>query len=93
MTPESRNSEIRGENLKTSIARQLLSKHIPAATNMQTTIEELPLLCNGALNIPSEKQRLCFLRGLCRGVIRMTKKIVEFRDASLPGYELGSGGI
>jgi hypothetical protein len=37
-------------------------------------------------------ERLCFLRGPCRGVIKMTKKIilVEFREASLAGYELGA---
>jgi hypothetical protein len=35
MTPESRNSEIR----ETSIFRELLGKHILAATNTQATIE------------------------------------------------------
>jgi hypothetical protein len=35
MTPESQNSETRGD----SIERQLLGKHIPAATNTQATIE------------------------------------------------------
>jgi hypothetical protein len=41
-------------------------------------------------------ERLCFLRGPCKGVIRKSaveKNIVEFRDASMPGYELGSRGI
>jgi hypothetical protein len=36
---------------QTSIARQRLSKHIPAATNTQAAIEELPFLCNGEVNM------------------------------------------
>jgi hypothetical protein len=35
---------------QTSIARQRLGKHIPAATNTQATIEELPFLCNSKVN-------------------------------------------
>jgi hypothetical protein len=40
-------------------------------------------------------ESLCFLRGLCTVVIRKSSEAgsgsqVEFRDASLPGYELGS---
>jgi hypothetical protein len=41
-------------------------------------------------------ERLCFLRGQCKVVIKKSsveKNGVEFRDASLPGYELGSRGI
>jgi hypothetical protein len=41
-------------------------------------------------------EMLCFLRGPCKHVIKKSsveKKLVEFRDASLPGYELGSRGI
>jgi hypothetical protein len=41
-------------------------------------------------------ERLCFLRGPCRVVIKKSsveKSLVVFRDASLPGYELGSRGI
>jgi hypothetical protein len=41
-------------------------------------------------------ERLCFLRGKCYVVIKKSlaeKSRVEFRDASLPGYELGSRGI
>jgi hypothetical protein len=39
---------------------------------------------------------LSFLRGPCKVVIKKSsveKNGVEFRDASLPGYELGSRGI
>jgi hypothetical protein len=41
-------------------------------------------------------ERLCFLRGACKVVIKKSsvdKSRVEFRDASLPGYELGSKGF
>jgi hypothetical protein len=41
-------------------------------------------------------ERLCFLRSPCKVVIKKSsieKNRVEFRDASLPGYELGSRGI
>jgi hypothetical protein len=38
------------EQEQTSIARQRLSKHIPVATNEQTTIEELSFLCNGEVD-------------------------------------------
>jgi hypothetical protein len=37
------------------IARQRLSKHIPAAMNTQATIEQLPLLCNCAVDTPSQQ--------------------------------------
>jgi hypothetical protein len=37
---------------QTSIARQWRSKHIPAATNTQTAIEELPFLFNGEIDMP-----------------------------------------
>jgi hypothetical protein len=35
-----------------SIARQLVAKHILAATNGQATIEELQFLCNSNINTP-----------------------------------------
>jgi hypothetical protein len=41
-------------------------------------------------------ERLCFLRGPCKVVVKKSsveKNLVEFRDASLQGYELGSRGI
>jgi hypothetical protein len=41
-------------------------------------------------------ERLCFLRGPFKLVIKKSsieKNGVEFRDASLPGYELRSRGI
>jgi hypothetical protein len=41
-------------------------------------------------------ERLCFLRDPCKVVIKKNsaeKKRVEFRDASLSGYELGSREI
>jgi hypothetical protein len=46
---------------ETSIAGQLLGKHIPLATNMQAAVELLPLPCNGALNTPSQQMKQCFL--------------------------------
>jgi hypothetical protein len=42
------------------------------------------------------KEMLCFLRRPCKVVIKKSsveKKRAEFRDASLPGYELGNRGI
>jgi hypothetical protein len=41
-------------------------------------------------------ETMCFLLGSCKVVIEkgsVEKNWVEFRDASLPGYELGSRGI
>jgi hypothetical protein len=41
-------------------------------------------------------ERLCFLRGSWKVLIKKSsveKNLVEFRDASLPGHELGSRGI
>jgi hypothetical protein len=41
-------------------------------------------------------ERLCFLRGPCKVSINnssVKKNGVEFRDASLSGYEFGSRGI
>jgi hypothetical protein len=35
---------------QTTIVRQQLGKHIPAATNTQATIEELQFLSNGVVN-------------------------------------------
>jgi hypothetical protein len=35
---------------QTSIARQQLSKNIPAATNKHAITESLPFLCNGEVN-------------------------------------------
>jgi hypothetical protein len=37
---------------QTPFARQQLSKHIPATTNTQATIEEMTFLCNGEVNTP-----------------------------------------
>jgi hypothetical protein len=45
---------------QTSIDRQGLDKHIPAATNMQATIEELPFLCNGEVGTPLQHYRNCW---------------------------------
>jgi hypothetical protein len=51
------------------IARQRLCKNIPAETNTQPAIEQLPLLRNGAVNAAFQQmERLCFLRGLCKVV-------------------------
>jgi hypothetical protein len=41
-----------GEPEETFIVRQRLGKHINAATNTQTTIEEMAFLCNGEVNTP-----------------------------------------
>jgi hypothetical protein len=43
-------------------------------------------------------ERLCFLRGPCKVVIKKSsaeavQRRVEFRDANLPGCEFGSRGI
>jgi hypothetical protein len=41
-------------------------------------------------------ERVCFLHGPCKVVIKKSsaeESRVEFGDASLPGYELGSKGI
>jgi hypothetical protein len=77
---------------ETSIARQVLGKHIPAATNTHATIEE-----------PASKQQI--RKHATIGVLLETvfsvrsvqsvykKSSVEFRDVSLPGYELWSRGI
>jgi hypothetical protein len=43
---------------QTSIARQRLDEHIPAATNTQAAIEELPFLCNGEVNTSVTKEEL-----------------------------------
>jgi hypothetical protein len=45
MTPESQNNRARA-------VRKRLGKHIPAATNTQEIIEELPFLCNGEVDTP-----------------------------------------
>jgi hypothetical protein len=77
-------SEIRIVKLKeTSVARQRLRKHIPTETN--------------AVNTPSEQQRGSVLCVVGTQVVikksSVEKNWMEFRDASLPGYELGSRGI
>jgi hypothetical protein len=83
------------------IARQRLGKHIPAeayASNNRTSIARQRISKQAFSTI----ERLRFLRCPCRGVIkgqrRSFERVViksrgEFRDASLPGYELGSKGI
>jgi hypothetical protein len=79
---------------ETSIARQLLGIHIPAATNTQATIELVPLLCNGAVNTPSQQYRGCIFCVVSAEVLLKGQKrsfeLVQFREASLPGYEPGS---
>jgi hypothetical protein len=47
MAPESRNNEVR------------IDVHCQAM-NMQATIESLPLLCNGAVNMPSQQKEAVF---------------------------------
>jgi hypothetical protein len=50
------------------IARQRLGKRIQAATNTEATIESLPLLCNGAVNTPSQQEKgcvFCVVRAKC----------------------------
>jgi hypothetical protein len=53
------------------IARQQLGKHIPVATNVQATIEKLPLLCNGAVNTTIEEAvcSIIVITSDCKGVI------------------------
>jgi hypothetical protein len=81
---------------ETCIARQRLGKHIPVATNTHAPIEE-----------PVSKQRIgkhSVIRVLLETVLSVRsvqsgykeefswEEIVEFRDASLQGYELGTRG-
>jgi hypothetical protein len=73
---------------KTFITRQRFREHILAATNTQAT-----QCCK---HVFPTIYRLCFLCGPCKVVIKKSsveKSRVEFWDASLPGYELGSRGI
>jgi hypothetical protein len=75
------------------IAGLLLGKRIPAATNTQAAIEKLPLLRNGAVSTPSQ-QLAAFPAWSVQSRYKeefSCEGLVEFRDASLPGYELGSG--
>jgi hypothetical protein len=40
---------------RTFIARQRLGKQFPAEMNMYSTMEELPFLCNGGVNMPLQQ--------------------------------------
>jgi hypothetical protein len=78
---------------ETSIARQLLGKHSRGneyASNNRITSVAMQRLCKTAF---STIERLRFVRGPCRRVIKKGREdrlSVEFRDANLPEYELGS---
>jgi hypothetical protein len=45
-----------------STLRQLVAKHVLAATNTQTTIEELPFLCNNNTDTPYNKRGIARIR-------------------------------
>jgi hypothetical protein len=50
----------------------------------------------GGKYVFSTIERLCFLLGLCKVLIKKSsdeKSRVEFRDASLPAYDFGSRGV
>jgi hypothetical protein len=55
MTPASPNSE-----LIMDVYCYATTKYIFMATNKEATMEELPLLCNGAVNTPSQKREAAF---------------------------------
>jgi hypothetical protein len=58
---------------ETSIARQLLGKHIPAETNTQATVQlSSVVMQRRRKHAFSTVERLRFLRGLCRGFIKKT---------------------
>jgi hypothetical protein len=48
-----------------SFAKQLLSKQVPAATNTQAAIKLIPLLCNDAVNAPSQQEKDCASCTVC----------------------------
>jgi hypothetical protein len=49
------------------------------ATNTQATIEQFLLLCNDAVNTPSQTiEGFCFLRGLCKLVAAATAAVSSF---------------
>jgi hypothetical protein len=63
---------------------------------MQATIEQLPLLCNGLKShLHNNREAACSARPVQSGYKDdfSREDLVEFRDGSLPEYELGSRGI
>jgi hypothetical protein len=83
------------------LARQLLGKHIPAATNTQATVQTSVAWQRCCKHAFPTIERLNFLHGTCKVVIKKSSEPgssnkgwrVEFRNTSLPGYELWSRGI
>jgi hypothetical protein len=78
------------------IARQRLGKHIPAGANERNNRTSITRQRSCKHGFPTI-ERLCFLWGPCEVVIKRSSEAdeirysrVEFRDASLPGYVLGS---
>jgi hypothetical protein len=79
------------------IARQRLGKHIPTGTNEsknRTSIARQRITKHASLTIESVFSAWSVRSGYKEvfGSIEQPSR-VEFRDASLPGYELGSRGI
>jgi hypothetical protein len=74
MTPESRNSEIRGD-----VHRKLLGKHIPAATNTRFEV-------NWSVNTQQVYCRIRYFLFVQSGYKEefSREELVEFRDASQP---------
>jgi hypothetical protein len=68
-------------NNRIFIARQRISKHASLTINAVFSMlsEARPLLCNGTVNT-LQQQRLCFLRGPCRGfVLKTTGATMQLR--------------
>jgi hypothetical protein len=89
----------------TFITRQRLGKQVFADINVRNNIWEMfsmwsaprLFLCNRAVKAPPQQEISCVFcvvraEGLPKGQRRWSES-VEFRDASLPQYELGSRGI
>jgi hypothetical protein len=80
------------------IARQRLGKHIPAGTNARnnkTSIARQRGSKHASITIEAVFSAWSVQNGYKEafGSIEQDRTVVEFRGNSLPGYELGSGGI
>jgi hypothetical protein len=82
---------------ETSIARQRLGKHIPAATNTHATIEEsvFKQRIGKRITIAVLPATVFPVRSMQSGYKEEFnwEELAEFRDARLPGYEFESRGI
>jgi hypothetical protein len=91
---ERRNSGDRIDVHCQATTRQTYSCGNEYASNNRVTSVPMQRWCKHAL---TTIERMCFLRGPCKVVCYKEdfswEELVKFRDASLPGYELGSRGI